>query len=313
MPGGVWRIAFSIRFSASRCSSSRAPVDDRRAAASTSSSWPLGHRPELGGRLDARPGARSVGRGGASRLGVGAREQQQVGDQPAHALRRAQRERGGLAALAVEHLGQQLEVGQHARQRRAQLVRGVGDELALAGERRLGLLARGRRARGASRRASAPARRPRRRRAGCGHARGRGRASAAISRAVAVSAGDRAHRAAREPQAAEQRQRACRRARRGAGSSRTRVDGVARGRRPGGAYWIDDRDRARSAPSGSSTWRGLDAVAADARVRRGAIGSPKFGAPRRRADGSLPSLASRTRITALLGAGVGVAGRGATS
>ena len=38
----------------------------------------------------------------------------------------------GLAALAVEHVGQQLEVGEDRGQRRAQLVRGVGDELALA-------------------------------------------------------------------------------------------------------------------------------------------------------------------------------------
>ena len=44
--------------------------------------------------------------------------------------------------LAVELVGQQLEVGEDRRQRRAQLVRGVGDERALAVERRLGLAAR---------------------------------------------------------------------------------------------------------------------------------------------------------------------------
>ena len=60
-------------------------------------------------------------------------------------MRRDERsaECGGLLLLAVEALGEQLEVGQHARQRRAQLVRGVGDELALAAQRVLGLAARG--------------------------------------------------------------------------------------------------------------------------------------------------------------------------
>ena len=41
-----------------------------------------------------------------------------------------------------ECVGEQLQVREHAGQRRAQLVRGVGDELALAGEHRLGLAAR---------------------------------------------------------------------------------------------------------------------------------------------------------------------------
>ena len=75
-------------------------------------------------------------------LGVGAREQQQVADQPAHPPRRAQRRLGRLGLLALELLGQQLEVREHAGQRRAQLVRGVGDELALAVEHRLGVAAR---------------------------------------------------------------------------------------------------------------------------------------------------------------------------
>jgi hypothetical protein len=78
--------------------------------------------------------------------GVGAREQQQVGDEPAHPARGAQRGGGGLALLALELLLEQLEVGQHGGQRRAQLVRGVGDELALARER-ASVSARARRAR----------------------------------------------------------------------------------------------------------------------------------------------------------------------
>ncbi len=74
--------------------------------------------------------------------GVRAREEQQVADQPAHAPRRAQGRGRGLLLLALERLVEQLEVGQHRRQRRAQLVRGVGDELALALERGLGVVAR---------------------------------------------------------------------------------------------------------------------------------------------------------------------------
>ena len=101
--------------------------------------------------------------------GVGARQQQQVGHQPAHPAAGAQRGGGGLALLALQRLLEQLEVGQHRRQRRAQLVRGVGDELALAHERRLGLGRGPRRARAASTPASPRARRPRRRppAAGC--------------------------------------------------------------------------------------------------------------------------------------------------
>ncbi len=74
---------------------------------------------------------------------VGARQQQQVGDEPAHAAGGAQRRLCRLGLLTVELVGQQLEVGQHARQRRAQLVRGVGHELALARQRRLALGAGG--------------------------------------------------------------------------------------------------------------------------------------------------------------------------
>ena len=98
----------------------------------------LDARSELGGGVGETLG--EVGR--TPRLqaaDVGARQQQQVGDEPAHAARRAQRRLRRFGLLAVEFVGQQLEVGQHARQRRAQLVRGVGDELALARERRLAL------------------------------------------------------------------------------------------------------------------------------------------------------------------------------
>jgi hypothetical protein len=79
---------------------------------------------------------------------VGASEQQQVGHQPAHPLGGAQRRAGRVAEVAGQlaglgSVGEQLEVRQHARQRRSQLVRGVGDELALAGEHRFRLPTRG--------------------------------------------------------------------------------------------------------------------------------------------------------------------------
>ena len=128
-------------------------------------------------------------------------------------------ERGGLALVAVQRFGEQLEVGEHARQRRAQLVRGVGDELALAGERRLGLPARGvELAEHALERARelgdlvvglAAAGTLRR---GVAGARDLARRSGQL--------GDRRHRAARDRDPREQRQRRCRRARRAAGTAR---------------------------------------------------------------------------------------------
>ena len=114
-------------------------------------------------------------------------------------------ERGGLAALAVEHVGQQLEVGEDRGQRRAQLVRGVGHELALAVQGALGLLARGLQAveHGLQRagelgdlvvgRAAGGAT--------CDGSRVR-----SMSRAAAVSAATGSHRAAAEHDAAEQRE-----------------------------------------------------------------------------------------------------------
>ena len=81
----------------------------------------LGHRAELGSRLDEHLG--EIRR--PSRLHpvrVGAREQQQVTDETAHPARRTERCLGGLGLLAAELLGQQLEVREHARERRAQLV-----------------------------------------------------------------------------------------------------------------------------------------------------------------------------------------------
>ena len=83
VPVGVWRIAFSIRLSARRCSSSRAPSTDGGSASTLS--VVAGDRLELGGRLDEHPA--EVGRHARGlAAGVGAGQQQQVGHEPAHAL-----------------------------------------------------------------------------------------------------------------------------------------------------------------------------------------------------------------------------------
>ena len=245
--------AFSIRLSARRCSSSRDAVDDRAARRRRRARGR--RRPARARRRPRRrPAPRSVGSCGRLAPGVGAREQQQVGDEPAHPLRGAQRAARRLALLAVEHVGEQLEVGQHAGQRRAQLVRGVGDELALARERGLGLRARRRRARGASRRACAASSATSSSAVGIGHAPRRGRACAAISRAVAVSAAIGAHRAAREPQAGEQRERGAAEHAEDQEAARTRSTVFSRSetRR---RVLDDDRDRTRGSVERSVAWR----------------------------------------------------------
>ena len=101
----------------------------------------VGDGPELGRHLDEH--VADVGRLVRElAVGVGAGQQQQVAHEAAHALRGAQRRARRLAALAVEDVGQQLEVGEDRGQRRAQLVRGVGHELPLALQGALGLLLR---------------------------------------------------------------------------------------------------------------------------------------------------------------------------
>ena len=129
-----------MRLSAIRCSSSRAPSTTRGLGVD-GEVMVVGERAELGRGV--HEGLPEVGR--AVRL-VAVRvrpgEQEQVADEPAHALRGAQGRVRGLAALAVEDLDEQLEVGEDARERGAQLVRRVRDELALALERLLRLVAR---------------------------------------------------------------------------------------------------------------------------------------------------------------------------
>ena len=175
-----------------------------------------------------------------SRPGVGAGEQQQVGDQPAHALEERRAEAAASCCSPSQRLLEQLEVGEHRRQRRAQLVRGVGDELALARERGLGLgagvvervqhrLQRRRRAR-----------RPRRRRPGAASAASR--RACARSRARSRSARRSApSRGARWPgrRAARARRR---RARRGRGTASRGWRWPGR-RTCGAPYWVEDRRR----------------------------------------------------------------------
>ena len=259
-----------------------------------------------------RPPRRGPCRGrsarGALAVGVGAGEQQQVGDEAAHPLRRAQRRARGLAALAVEHLGEQLEVGEDAGQRRAQLVRGVGDELALA-------RAASPRSRRATPRApssiavaaSGPARRPRRRR------RGWGIAAPGVAGALDVARGggqrgDRAHRAARQ----RRRRRASassvppRRRRPGRAHARRRCP---RGRRPC-ARTGRARGRPTPLPDPQRDVAGLDAEAGDAGAAVGQREAEVRGVRRSRRAG-VPSLSS-TRIVALFGALNEVRGPGCT-
>ena len=97
----------------------------------------LGGGLELGGGRDHEVGEI---RGLLARCGlldVRAGEQQEVGDETAHALGRSQRRLSDLALLAVQRVLEQLEVREHARERRTQLVRGIGDERALARRARL--------------------------------------------------------------------------------------------------------------------------------------------------------------------------------
>ena len=100
------------------------------------------HRRRLGGRL-AHDFGQVDGLAQPLAPGVGAGQQEQIGHEPPHPARGTQRRVGHLPLLARELGLEQLEVGEDARQGGAQLVRGVRDELALTGQRTLGLAARG--------------------------------------------------------------------------------------------------------------------------------------------------------------------------
>ena len=206
VPGGVWRSAFSIRLSASRCSSSRAPSHDAGLRVERRS---RGRRRPAPARRPPRPAtcARSTGSRGRPR-GRRRRARAAAGRRRggACAARSAAPSARPRASLAVERLGQQLEVGEHARQRRAQLVRGVGDELR-AGARASPRSRRARRRARASMPSSVRASSATSSSAVGWGTCGDGSRVRSISRARRGQRGDRRHRAARDRQPGEQRQR----------------------------------------------------------------------------------------------------------
>ena len=198
----MWRAALSSRLRTIRWSSSGLPSTRSGRSLSTVELAVAHQRRRLGGGVAGDLGEVAA----AVRVepaGVGAGEQQQVGDEPAHPLRGAQGRVDDLAVLGLAGPAQrglqQLEVGEDAGQRRAQLVRGVGDELALLLHRPLALGA------GRVERAqhlapgSGPARRPRRRPsapacAGRGRGCRRSRARSRSARRSAASPGRRSRR-----------------------------------------------------------------------------------------------------------------------
>ena len=143
VPGGVWRSAFSIRLIVEAVQLVARALDDGRL--DVERDLVVARSP---GRARRRPRRRSA-RGRTARAATHARRRRcaraAAGRRPAGACaaRSAAPSAAASPSLAVQRFGQQLEVGEHARQRRAQLVRGVGDEAPLAREHRLGLATRG--------------------------------------------------------------------------------------------------------------------------------------------------------------------------
>ena len=152
-----------------------------------------------GGRRRRRWRGRPCARGGSRPASARASSSRSA---TSRRIRRLERSAEAAASRCSpsQRLLEQLEVGQHRGQRRAQLVRGVGDELALARERGLGLRRAPRRARAASTPAWSPARRPRRRPPGAGSCSAGSRVRS-ISRAASVSSaiGSIARRAVARP------------------------------------------------------------------------------------------------------------------
>ena len=146
VPSGVWRTAFSSRLRTSRWSSSGLPSDGDRSAASTDV-VAVGERVDL---LDGRL-RRSSPRSTSARVAARARhrraraaaDRRPAGASAGRSAAPSRRSRRPVLAAVVERCLEQLEVGEDAGQRRAQLVRGVGDELALPRIALLGLRSRG--------------------------------------------------------------------------------------------------------------------------------------------------------------------------
>ena len=288
-----------MRFSASRCSSSRAPVDDaacastceRRGRSATGPSSAAASMSDLRRRRSA-----AAAPGGWRRRERAAAGRRPGGACAARAQRRARpprRARRRATSASSSRLARTLVSGVRSSWR------GVGDELALAGEGRLGLLARA-----SSSAWSMPS---------------SVRASSAISssvsgtgtrmfgsrvssmrRAVAVSARDRGHRATRDPQAGGEGQR-------GSAQHAQREEDPHAGHGAldvGHRAGVLDRERdreARLAPVGVRSRSGAPGS------RRGSRRSARCGPGAARSSGAprvcsrICPLGSRTRIAALLG------------
>ena len=148
-------------------------------------------------RAAGRRARRRRGRAAAGRRPAGASAARSAAPRRRSPPRR--RRRRGLVEARLE----QLEVGEDAGQRRAQLVRGVGDEVALAPASSARSPSAPRRARAASGRASARARRPRRRsRARACAATGRGSRRSRARRRSATAIGRIARPATASPASA---------------------------------------------------------------------------------------------------------------
>ena len=302
VPGGVWRdrVLHEVQRHpvqlVARAVDDRGPRVDRQLVA-------VGERAELGGGVDERPAPTSVAAAAAARLASARARSRRSPTRRRIRCEERSADSRRLAPLAVEHLGEQLEVREDARQRRAQLVRGVGDELALARERVLGLGPRGLEAvehllqRAPELGDLVVGARARERRAGVA---GLGD----VARAPAVSAAIGA--IARRPTTARRGARAaCRRARRRRGTA-ARADGR-----------LDDRERTPVLDDDAATnaLRVADRHAAHARLDAvaaglggAAEGIAEVRARAGRASSSRPSRVS-TRMTAPVDAGVEVESR----
>ena len=141
-PAGVWLDGVLDQVQREAVQLVARAVDDRRGRASTVELVVAGHAAELGGRVD--DDLAEVGRARGAPRGRRRRGPAAAGRRPAGACAAtsAARPRRPRRCSPSSSSAEQLEVGQHAGQRRAQLVRGVGDELALAREGGLALLAR---------------------------------------------------------------------------------------------------------------------------------------------------------------------------
>ena len=279
-PGSVWATALRTRLRSTCVSRSGSALSVPLTASSSKSRSPNSGR----SRRRSSKKSSSVDRRGSTqpaRLGAGQREH--VADQAVELVEAAQQRHGALVPARLVGLTvEQLDLGAQHGERRAQLVRGVGDEVALAPERPLEAIEHVvERVRTARRTSPRPRTGPRRGPTGRpSRPRPRPGPSAAAARRSASRA-----RSRRRPRA---RARAGRRRRRCAagspGPGRPAVSGSARRsvptRRPWATIgWLSTRSRPASRRRGRQSERGVDQPAASgecvARAPRGR--SPRGG------------------------------------